>query len=292
MRSSEEEVTLCPQSHDSAEGTEGGRGEGAQRDEHMKKKTERKDAWMMDQYAAPRQGCNTGDVLHKTNNGNMESLTDDTKRRRQTFPSKPSPVSFTQPRPGVQRSSYSPRHKSDKFISYAYHCGHSRPFFPAFSQITQGLSLSIRGHRLLNFHVRWNLCQSYRALCVLLSDLFIFSSRPPTCLFEHPRDSLSGPLQASLLPRLKSRRLVWGLSRAKTTTTRRHNKRHNLGIIWIPAGLPTYHSAFNPAPNQKLYKEAQLWAKYCCRPPLADSSGGWGGGGGGGVIQTRLLKST
>lgn len=53
MRNSEEEVTLCPQSHDSAEGTEGGRGEGAQRDEHMKKKIERKDTWMMDRYAAP-----------------------------------------------------------------------------------------------------------------------------------------------------------------------------------------------------------------------------------------------
>lgn len=41
---------------------------------------------------------------------------------------------------------------------------------------------------------------------------------------------------------LTSREWAWGLSRAKTTTTTcDNNKRHNLRIIWIPAGLPTYH---------------------------------------------------
>lgn len=40
---------------------------------------------MTDQYAAPWQGFNTGD-LHKTNNGNMEGLITWHKEKKTDFP--------------------------------------------------------------------------------------------------------------------------------------------------------------------------------------------------------------
>lgn len=79
-------------------------------------------------------------------------------------------------------------------------------------------------------------------LYVLLSDLYILSYLLPTHSLRCPGDPRSGPLRASSLLGLTSREWAWGLSRAKTTTTTcNNNKRHNLWIIWIPAGLPTYH---------------------------------------------------